>query len=882
MRRLCLGLLFLIVCCGLPNAARAEKANCFEAQWPEDTDRPWVGPDFWANRLQDWRIRAGRLEVAEHAGRLPLRTVHLLTRRAEAAPFRLQVRLGVLQTGKTISPNAEGGFLIGAGKDLDYRAAALIHHSGGPEAGLFAGIDAQGRLVVRNLEEPKRKQPSRGKRPGPVYFDPLARSQESLGTLGQVVLTLEVEPGPDSNCQLKLGARRLGDGKEVSLSCAVPESSVVGSLGLVSTKSVAPGDGKPGIHGYWFTGFTVSGSGLAVHEDRNCGPILSTQYTLSRRVLKLTAQMMPLGSTDKQTVVLEVKKDGQWRSVAEVPIRSDSYTATFRVADWDHTKDTPYRVAYQLRLGKGKTKQYTWEGVIRKDPVDKPVIVVAGFTGNHNCSGGLESGVFDFAQRIWFPHNDICDAVAKQNPDVLFFSGDQIYEGASPTRPDRAHLQLDYLYKWYLWCWAFRDLARSIPCITIPDDHDVYQGNLWGEGGRPTDRDNKGGYVHPAWFVKMVEHTQVDNLPDPVDPRPIEQGIGVYFTEMIYGRIGFAVLEDRKFKSGCAGRVAAATTGRPDHIIDPDFDRSSADVPGLTLLGPRQLKFLHEFAADWRGQEMKIALSQTVFAGMATHHGGNLARIIADLDSNGWPQSGRNRAVDALRRGFVCHLCGDQHLASLVHHGIDQHRDSIWSLAVPSIANFYPRGWMPEAEGANRWPGAPPHLGDHVDGLGNKVTVYAVTNPTALTGVSTGKEPLVLHDKMPGYGIVRLNKQTREITFECWPRYVDPADPSTGTQYPGWPKTVAQTDNYARKAVAWLPELQFEGVTDPVVQVVNQQSGQIEYTLRIKGTRFRPKVFALGRYTLRVGDPDTANMKVIRDVPAIAAEAKKTLHVQFD
>ncbi|MBA7620561.1 hypothetical protein ES703_27912 [subsurface metagenome] len=105
-------------------------------------------------------------------------------------------------------------------------------------------------------------------------------------------------------------------------------------------------------------------------------------------------------------------------------------------------------------------------------------------------------------------------------PDLLFFSGDQVYEGASPTRPDLSNIKLDYLYKWYLWCWAFRDLARDIPCIAIPDDHDVYQGNLWGAGGRKTDQDNRGGYVHSAEFVKLVERTQASHLPDPYDPTP--------------------------------------------------------------------------------------------------------------------------------------------------------------------------------------------------------------------------------------------------------------------------------------------------------------------------------------------------------------------------
>ena len=69
-----------------------------------------------------------------------------------------------------------------------------------------------------------------------------------------------------------------------------------------------------------------------------------------------------------------------------------------------------------------------------------------------------------------------------------------------------------------------------------------------------------------------------------------------YYCGFTYGRIGFAVLEDRKFKSGPLGLVPP-TGGRPDHISDPDFDPKDADVPDAVLLGRRQLDFLTAWAA---------------------------------------------------------------------------------------------------------------------------------------------------------------------------------------------------------------------------------------------------------------------------------------------
>ncbi|MHC4623875.1 MAG: hypothetical protein ACYS4W_08225, partial [Planctomycetota bacterium] len=84
--------------------------------------------------------------------------------------------------------------------------------------------------------------------------------------------------------------------------------------------------------------------------------------------------------------------------------------------------------------------------------------------------------------------------------------------------------------------------------------------------------------------------------------------------------MNFAIIEDRKFKSGCKGLVPQMGP-RPDHVTDPNYDPKSLDVPGAKLLGERQLRFLKAWAADWRGCDMKCVLSQTVFCGSAHLHG---------------------------------------------------------------------------------------------------------------------------------------------------------------------------------------------------------------------------------------------------------------------
>lgn len=96
----------------------------------------------------------------------------------------------------------------------------------------------------------------------------------------------------------------------------------------------------------------------------------------------------------------------------------------------------------------------------------------------------------------------------------------------------------------------------------------------------------------------MVQHQQTWHLPDPVDAKPVERGISVYYTEHLrVGGVDFAILEDRKFKTGPAGKIPQIGTN-PDHINDPIMTPSQSDVPGLELLGSRQMKFLNAWTSN--------------------------------------------------------------------------------------------------------------------------------------------------------------------------------------------------------------------------------------------------------------------------------------------
>jgi hypothetical protein len=67
---------------------------------------------------------------------------------------------------------------------------------------------------------------------------------------------------------------------------------------------------------------------------------------------------------------------------------------------------------------------------------------------------------------------------------------------------------------------------------------------------------------------------------------------------------------------------------------------------------------------------------------------------------------------------------------------------------------------------------------------------------------------------------------------------------------------------------------------DPVVQVIEEKSGDVVYTLRISGTSFRPKVFHDGAYTVKVGDMP-GKMKTLAGIKALPLNKEETLKVEL-
>jgi len=857
----------------------------YNSDWVNSPDGVWAGPELWANRLQDWKVENGKLVCINSK---PMRTVHLTTRRASGAKGTINTSVHItINCGSSYTSESAAGFLIGAGRNLDYRAASLIHHSYGKQAGLFVGLDATGNLFIRDFEKEN------------VYLEYNTNNNSSWD---KAYMIMTIKPEKDYY-SIKITAvdpvtNLIIDRLELD---NIEPERIEGNIALVSHSGYSPDSDTS----FSFENWNVSGSKLTNEPEHIIGPVAGLQYTLSRSTLKMNVQMVPLSESENQTVILDIREDDAWRKLAEAEINRKSYTALFRVDRWDRNKDIPFRIRYILN--RKSNREFTEYGIIKHDPRDKEEITLLSLScveqiikPDKNRWMGIDAGTFPWDWAVLYPHVQLTDNLKQFDADILFFAGDQVYEGASPTVADTGPLAyLDYLYKWFLWCQTYKDLTTTIPSISIPDDHDVYHGNLWGAGGKATppglsgaQAQDAGGYKMSPEFVNMVQATQTLHLPDPYDATTVEQGIGVYYTECNIGGVSFAILEDRKFKSAPRDMLPEAdiVNGWPQNLNWNARSRSRIEA---TLLGERQLLFLEDWASDWSGGTwMKAALSQTLFANLSTVPADAINdditqtmevpdsgivlstdRLVTDFDSNGWPQTGRDKAISKFRKAFATHIAGDQHLGSTVHYGIDNWRDAGYAIVSPATGCIWTRRWHPPVEGRNRKEGWPSNLGDFEDGFGNKITVHAVSNPHKST-----IEPTRHNELSTGYSSIKFNRRTRDIELVNWPYY---SGPENGNPFPFWPVRFNQLDNYGRQAVAWLPEIITEGIENPVIRIYSERTEELVYALRINSNSFQPSVFAYGNYTIEIGEPDTGTWQRFEGVNATSFAERPPLEVNF-
>lgn len=727
----------------------------FETKWETAQNRIFLGGEMWANPMEDWRIVDGAA-VTRTAG--AARNIQLITHQLTNAigEFSMSLSLRRLSEGKI---DGGAGFRVGVRSDInEYRANAFA------SGGLTAGIHANTLKIGKSTSELTQ--------PIDTESFKLVLTSKPKGT--SALLTLSAISADGAN---------LGE-----VSHEVSANDLLGNVAVVH--NFANGKKTTNVK-YAFEKWTAEGDAFTIKPEREFGPIMWSMYALSDsrsdegKVLKMSVLTAPMGDNDNKEVELQVERNGDWESLGTASLDTDAWTAVFRISNWDSSREYPYRAIYKTKQTDGSETPYEWTGLIQAEPKGRPLRLAA-----LTCQ-----------KDYGFPYEPVAKNVAALTPDLVYFSGDQIYEshgGFGLIREPADLAILNYLRKYYQHGWSFRDVMRNAPTLCIPDDHDVFQGNYWGEGGadmlnkkEKMSSSQKGGYIEPVKMVNAVHRSTTAHHPDFFDPTPAKRNMSVYYGDMVYGDVGFAILGDRQFKNG--PEHVDTGPGRADHVPDDSFDTSTLDKEGLQLLGERQEHFLRTWSEDWRGHSVKVLLSQTLFANTATHHGDKPAGgmyLKGDLDSGGWPQTARNRAIDILRPSNCLHVNGDQHLTSLVQYGVNEQRDSTWSFCTPAIAAGYPRSWKPDEVGyphANRPAHGLPQTGEYKDGFGNLVYVYAVGYPEI---ESMKNRYQVAHQKGSGFGLVTIDPADKSYFIESYKFLIDVNDPPEKSQFSGFPVTI--------------------------------------------------------------------------------------------
>ncbi|MCK0189978.1 alkaline phosphatase D family protein [Arenibacter sp. F20364] len=788
-------------------------------------DRVWIGKDFWSIPMEDWEIKNKRLEFK---GAMRNARLHLLTYvlKKDQGDFRVKSSLGLL---KNNADKGSVGFTIGIKDTTDPKSVKAACYFG---EGVSAGISLDGKIFMANNETPL-----------PENFD-------------------------YNNFDMELEASPKNGGYECTLT-VVDNNGLKGELtynhsgemeGLVALEqNIQEKDGST----FWSKSISLKGNKIEYIPDNSFGPILWAMYTLSKGTLKLTAQLPPIGNKDSKKVELQFLKNGKWVKEGKMEIDTISFTTIFTINEWNSDEDIKYRLMYSM----DKEKQY-YDGVIREEPADRP----------------LRFGGLTCQEWAGYPYRPLVENLEKSNPDMLYFSGDQLYEGNGgypiKRQPEDSAI-LNYLGKWYMFGWAFGNIMRDRPTICTPDDHDVYQGNLWGEGGEGISfeewekvRDAHGGLVQTPKMVNVVYRTQCGHLPDPYDPTPLPSGITNWYTQMVYGKVSFAIVSDRLFKSG--PQKLRSGEGRIDHLTAP-AKPEELDSKGLNFFGNRQMEFLNGWIQDWQDANMKVLLSQTLFSNVGTHHGPKKQFLFGDLDSGGWPKSKRDEVIRTIRKASAFHINGDQHLPFMVQYSVDEVRDGGWTFCTPAISTGYPRWGQPDSVNVpftDRPAHGLPNTGCYRDGFGNTNYIYAVGNPTDDFDLEKNRY-LKAQKKASGFGIVTFDTRARTIKMEAIRFLADLDVESDENTYPGWPLTIGQDDNDGRRALGYLPRLQLKE-SNQVVKIINEETGEIVKSVRVKGNEYVPAVFSLAKYTLVIGEGQ--NERVFKEV-VISTDPKQVMEV---
>jgi hypothetical protein len=125
-----------------------------------------------------------------------------------------------------------------------------------------------------------------------------------------------------------------------------------------------------------------------------------------------------------------------------------------------------------------------------------------------------------------------------------------------------------------------------------------------------------------------------------------------------------------------------------------------------------------------------------------------------------------------------------------------------------------------------------------------------------------------------GIGYVQIDAAERSVVYNR----INCSDKHEKS-YPGWPIKCKYSAAYNRNHIGYLPAVEVMGSSNAVIQVINENSGELVYSVRSSGTVLLPHVFEVGHYSLIAGEPELNLKRSFTGLTPKASEKNDAIRV---
>ncbi len=268
-----------------------------ENLWPSEIERYWAGPQFLSVPAMDWKLDSGRLVCVTPGA---AKGVVMLTKVIEHPMDGFEIAFEGGFSGAKHSASDKIGFMLGLEKPTDDKVNFA--------EGIFAGISANGRLHLAQQS---------------------SKLKHTVVSGEKFIFNIEGVPQEDGNLKLILRVRNEAGDNQLGEEIVTVNPNIVKGFVSFFVQSATAGINNENA---WFESLEITGKGVINRPENTRGPILKIDMEYKNNALNLTVYLVPLIKDNSNKVVLQVRGNGEWTTVAESPV-TNNYIINLRAKD---------------------------------------------------------------------------------------------------------------------------------------------------------------------------------------------------------------------------------------------------------------------------------------------------------------------------------------------------------------------------------------------------------------------------------------------------------------------------------------------------------------------------------------------------------------------